>query len=113
MGIEMQVTGQDGASIGAAITKTGYSAVPVAVFGGLTANELAAFGGLAVAVIGLIVGQGINWFYKHREDARAEREHAQKLRDMDDARSGWYDRRQGGADTRQEAVERRKEAHRG
>lgn len=33
-----------------------------AVIGGMTANEIAAFGGLAVAIIGLI----INSYYKHK-----------------------------------------------
>ncbi len=37
--------------IGSATTKAGAG---VAVYGGFTANEIAAFGGLAVAVLGLI-----------------------------------------------------------
>lgn len=35
-----------------------------AVFFGLTANELAAIGGLVVAIVGLIVSQLMNWWFK-------------------------------------------------
>ncbi len=37
-----------------------YSGSAGAVYFGLTANEVAAFGGLAIAVVGLIV----SWYYK-------------------------------------------------
>lgn len=39
------------------------------IFGGLTANEVAAYGGLLIGVVGLLV----NWYYKAKEDRRAER----------------------------------------
>jgi hypothetical protein len=39
-----------------------YAGSSAAVYFGLTANEIAAFGGLAVAIIGLIV----TWYYKHQ-----------------------------------------------
>jgi len=39
------------------------------VLGGLTANEVAAYGGLLIGVAGLLV----NWYYKAKEDRRAER----------------------------------------
>lgn len=44
----------------------------VAVWGGFTANELAAFGGLAVAVLGLVISQAMNfWFrWQHLKIAR-------------------------------------------
>jgi hypothetical protein len=45
----------DKESIAAAATKATYGGASGAVFFGLTANELAAVGGLGVAVIGLIV----------------------------------------------------------
>ena len=45
----------------AASTAT-YSGSAGAVYFGLTANELAAFGGLGIAVIGLLV----SWYYKHQ-----------------------------------------------
>jgi hypothetical protein len=45
----------DKESIAAAATKVTYGGASGAVFFGLTANELAAIGGLGVAVIGLII----------------------------------------------------------
>ncbi len=39
-----------------------------AVFGGLTANEVAAYGGLIIGVLGLVM----NWYYKAKEDRRAD-----------------------------------------
>lgn len=39
-----------------------------AVLGGLTANEIAAYGGLIIGAAGLL----INWYYKAKEDRRAE-----------------------------------------
>jgi hypothetical protein len=45
----------DKESIAAAATKATYGGASGAVFFGLTANEVAALGGLFVAVIGLIV----------------------------------------------------------
>jgi fermentation-respiration switch protein FrsA (DUF1100 family) len=48
----------------------------VAMFGGLTANEIAAFGGLLVAVVGLCV----QFYYKRRQD---KRDHALHLARME------------------------------
>jgi hypothetical protein len=45
----------DKESIAAAATKATYGGASGAVFFGLTANEVAALGGLCVAVIGLII----------------------------------------------------------
>jgi ABC-type proline/glycine betaine transport system permease subunit len=48
-----------------------------AVFAGLTANEVAAIGGLLVAIVGLVVSQCMNWWFKWqhlklaRENAKA------------------------------------------
>lgn len=47
----------------------------MAVYGGLMANEWAAFGGLAVAVSGLLM----NWLYRHRADRRDAEKHALEL----------------------------------
>ncbi len=52
----------------AALTAT-YGGSAGAVYFGLTANEIAAFGGLAVAVIGLLV----TWYYKHKHYKLAEK----------------------------------------
>lgn len=42
---------------------------------GLTANEVAALGGLLVAVIGLCV----QWYYNHRRDRREQAESAERI----------------------------------
>jgi hypothetical protein len=47
----------------AASTAT-YGGSAGAMYFGYTANEIAAFGGLFVAIIGLVVSQLINWYYK-------------------------------------------------
>ena len=39
-----------------------------AVYGGFTANEIAAYGGLLIGLLGLVM----NWYYKAKEDRRAE-----------------------------------------
>lgn len=46
-----------------------YAGSGAAMFGGLSANEIAAYGGLIIGVVGLFV----NWYYKAKEDRRAER----------------------------------------
>jgi hypothetical protein len=48
--------------IGKASTAATYGGSATAVFFGLTANEFAALGGLAIGVIGLLIG---TW-YKHQ-----------------------------------------------
>jgi len=48
--------------IGKASTAATYSGSATAVFFGLTANEFAALGGLAIALIGLLV----NIWFKHQ-----------------------------------------------
>lgn len=40
-----------------------------AMFGGFTANEIAAYGGLLIGLAGLLM----NWYYKAKEDKRAEK----------------------------------------
>lgn len=45
-----------------------YGGSIASIFGGLTANEVAAYGGLLIGVVGLLV----NWWYKAKEDRRAE-----------------------------------------
>jgi len=47
----------------------------VAGWGGLTANEVAAFGGLFLAFIGLLV----NWYYRQREDMRQSAEYQARV----------------------------------
>ena len=54
-----------------------YGGSGTAVFFGMTANEVAAIGGLLVAIVGLVVSQCMNWWFKWqhlklaRENAKA------------------------------------------
>jgi uncharacterized SAM-binding protein YcdF (DUF218 family) len=52
-----------------AATTAQYGGSATAVYFGLTANEIAAFGGLIIAIIGLIV----NIWYKHQHLKLAKR----------------------------------------
>ena len=52
-----------------------YAGSASAVYGGLTANEIAAFGGLAVAVIGVIV----QFLFRLRDDRRNAELHRERL----------------------------------
>ena len=45
---------------------TTYGGSGVAMYFGLTANEIAAFGGLFVAVIGLVANIWITWHFKSK-----------------------------------------------
>ena len=68
------------ASIAGKVTAT---AAGTAFLGGVSANTVAAIGGLIVAIVGLIV----TIFYKHRSDKRAEAAHVlrmRRLRGLDD-----------------------------
>ncbi len=70
----------------------------MALFGGITATELAAIGGLVLACLGFIV----NLYFQWREDRRKSEEHLLKLAS--------FDRRIGAEDPRpaRKRVERRK-----
>jgi putative exporter of polyketide antibiotics len=54
------------AAIAGVAQKVSFGAGTAAVYGGLTANEIAAFGGLLVAIVGVIV----QWVYKRKENRR-------------------------------------------
>lgn len=85
--------------LAAAANKSTYIGAATAAVGGLSASDIAAFGGLALAAAGFIT----NFYFRWRDDKRAEMEHAQRM-GMIDRRS---DRRVGMPDTRSEPVERR------
>lgn len=70
----------------------------MALFGGITATELAAVGGLVLAFIGFIV----NFYFQWKEDRRKSEEHIIRLAS--------FDRRIGADDPRpaRKRVERRK-----
>lgn len=66
------------ATVAAIANKVTYAGGTTAFFGGLTANELAAIGGLIVAVLGLAV----QWYYKRKADRREAEFHAERLREL-------------------------------
>jgi len=56
-----------------------------ALFGGLTSSDIAAFGGLLIAVIGL----AINAYYKHQSNKRAQELHELKINNQ--LRTNFFD----------------------
>lgn len=68
------------ATVAAIANKVTYTGGATAFVGGLTANELAAIGGLIVAVVGLVV----QWYYKRKADRREAEFHAVRLRELGD-----------------------------
>jgi len=63
------------AAIAATAQKVTYGASAATVYGGLTANEIAAFGGLVLALLGFFV----NLYYKRRIDRRDAELHAKMM----------------------------------
>jgi len=49
-----------------------------AFWGGITANTVAALGGLLVALVGL----SVQWYYKHKEDRRRDELHRRRMNDL-------------------------------
>lgn len=66
------------ATIAAIAQKTMYSGGTVAFLGGVSANSIAAIGGLIVGIIGLVV----TVYYKRKEDQRRTQQHEQFLASM-------------------------------
>lgn len=63
------------ASIAAAAQKAAIGGGGIAVYGGLSANEIAAFVGAFVAVVGLFV----QWYYKRKDDRRKAELHHMRM----------------------------------
>lgn len=85
--------------LSAAANKSTYIGAATAAMGGLSSSDIAAFGGLALAAAGFAT----NFYFRWRDDQRAQVEHAQRMCIVD--RSA--DRRVGMPDTRSEPVDRR------
>lgn len=65
--------------VGATVGKVGaYGGGVSAFFFGLTANEIAALGGIVVGVLGLLV----QWYYNRRRDRREQAEHEARMRSL-------------------------------
>lgn len=90
--------------LAAAANKSTYVGAVTAVFGGLSSSDIAAFGGLTLAAAGFAT----NFWFRWRDDQRAQREHAQRM-SLVDRRA---ERRVGMPDTRSEPVDRRTGARR-
>jgi hypothetical protein len=67
-------------SIAAGAQKVVYGGGSAAFIGGLTANEIAAFGGLLVAIVGVIV----QIYYNRKRDRREQELHAARLDRLED-----------------------------
>lgn len=67
-------------AVAAGAQKVALGGSAATVYGGFTANEIAAFGGLIVAVLGLFV----QFYYKRKEDRRREALHAAQLEQLRD-----------------------------
>jgi positive regulator of sigma E activity len=70
--------------IAAGAQKVVYGGGTAAFLGGLSANEIAAFGGLLVAVLGLLV----QFYYKRKHDKREQRLHEAQLAALKDDEYG-------------------------
>jgi hypothetical protein len=66
------------ATIAAVANKVAYGGGGVAFIGGLAASDIAAFGGLLIALTGLV----IQWYYKRRADRREAEFHRARLRGL-------------------------------
>lgn len=63
------------AAIAAGAQKVSFGAGTVALYGGMTANEIAAFGGLLIAFVGLCV----QVYYKVKHDRRETAWHRERM----------------------------------
>lgn len=66
------------ATLAAVANKITYASGTTAVIGGFTANEVAAFGGLVVAILGLLV----QVYFKLKADRREAELHKHRLDDL-------------------------------
>jgi hypothetical protein len=96
-------------ALASAANKSTYIGAATAAVGGISASDIAAFGGLALAAAGFV----INTFFRWRDDRRAQQESEQRMRLAEaTAVAAGVDRRCGLPDTRSEPVERRQQTDR-
>lgn len=70
------------AAVAAGASKATYSGSAMFITGWLLSNEFAVLFGLFLGFAGFLV----NWYYKHKDDKRREREHAARMSER-----GFYD----------------------
>lgn len=68
------------ATIAAIANKATYGGGATALWGAYTASEIAAFGGLLIAVAGFLV----NLYFKRKDDRRSAEYHAARMADLDE-----------------------------
>jgi heme/copper-type cytochrome/quinol oxidase subunit 2 len=66
------------ATIAAAGSKATYTGAGMTISGWLLSSEFAVLIGIVLGVAGFLV----NWYYKHRHDARERAEHAERMRHL-------------------------------
>lgn len=71
-------TGALDSTIAAGASKTTYAGAGISVGGWLVSSEAAVLVGMAIGVAGLIV----NWYYRARDDRRAQAEHEARMRQI-------------------------------
>lgn len=67
------------ATVAAAANKATFSGAGAAVASWLLSSEFGMLAGIVIGITGLLV----NWFYKHKQDRREEREHVRRMRDLE------------------------------
>lgn len=67
------------ATIAAVASKVAPAGGLTAFLGGLAANDVAAYGGLTVAILSAVV----SWYYKRKANRRAEELHHAQLRNLE------------------------------
>jgi hypothetical protein len=67
------------AGIAAAASKSTYTGSGLMITGWLFSSEAAILVGMVVGIVGL----GVNFYYKRKQDKREEREHKKRMKDLD------------------------------
>ena len=71
-------SGTRDAALASAGSKTTAAGAGVSVFGLFSSQGFISVAGVAIALLGF----AINWYYKHKEDARAQAEHELRMTDL-------------------------------
>jgi hypothetical protein len=75
-----QVTPITDAAIAAAGSKVTYTGAGMTISGWFLSSEFAVLIGMLIGVAGFAV----NWYYRHKEDARQQAEHERRMREFDE-----------------------------
>lgn len=76
MGISDHAQNAADATLAAAGSKAAYTGGSTAVIGWAMSSEVAAMLGVLIGIAGLLV----NWYYRHKQDRREQREHEARLK---------------------------------